>query len=513
MKKSILFTDIVGYSKLTGQNQSLALELLAEHDKIIEPIIKRYDGQIVKRIGDAIVAIFEQAAHAAQASVEIQQSLKNRNNRNQKSRQILIRIGIHYGDIIYKNDEVYRQGYEIASQIQPIAEFGGISISEDFFSEGAVQNELIIRGVKNNFYVRPVANFILKSSSGPQLIYKLYLNIIDWYDESFNDVTNYLKHQNINKENYNLINIKDIYAIQNKSHLIKAKNFLDENDLSCAIYHHQMHLFCSADNNLEFSLKIFAECGLCRLVENELKKIKYESHDLKLIHGINYFNNKQFDLAKSELDQCIQSSQTDYIIIDALYYLICIYYIEEDYSKICELYNSNKLFINSHKIHQNYFKLIFKVAKYLQSTDDIDKSELLRIVKNFDSIIISKLNISDKKYSLFLYHILISVSSKYIGIDEALRLQNDAAILITECSDAVSGFLLKQLYKKNPMLHQLITTPLEIELFEDEGFDSYDLDDILSEQKEAVIFCPSCGAKNSNKFKFCTSCGEKLVKI
>ena len=46
-KQSILFTDIVGYSKLTGENQSLALELLNEHDKIIEPIIKRYSGIIV----------------------------------------------------------------------------------------------------------------------------------------------------------------------------------------------------------------------------------------------------------------------------------------------------------------------------------------------------------------------------------------------------------------------------------------------------------------------------------
>ena len=112
----------------------------------------------------------------------------------------------------------------MASQIEPIAEFGGISISKDFL-KCSIKNELIINGVKNNFYVRPVANFMLKSSSDPQLIYKLYLNIIDWYDESFNNVTNYLEHQNISKENYNLINIKDIYDIKNKSHLIKAKKF------------------------------------------------------------------------------------------------------------------------------------------------------------------------------------------------------------------------------------------------------------------------------------------------
>ena len=236
-KQSILFTDIVGYSKLTGENQSLALELLNEHDKIIEPIIKRYSGIIVKRIGDAIVAIFDDSKHAAQSSVEIQQSLKNRNNRNQKSRQILIRIGIHYGDIIYKNDEIYGKGYEIASQIEPIAEFGGISISEDFFLKSCDKDELIINGVKNNFYVKPVANFILKSSTRPVLVYKLYLNIIDWYDESFNDVSNYLEQQNINQEEYNTINYKDIYKSKNNSHIVKAKEYLEFNDLSYAVYH------------------------------------------------------------------------------------------------------------------------------------------------------------------------------------------------------------------------------------------------------------------------------------
>ena len=56
---NIMFTDMVGYSKLTGDDQHLALELLKEHDKIIEPIINRYNGKIVKRIGDAIVATFD----------------------------------------------------------------------------------------------------------------------------------------------------------------------------------------------------------------------------------------------------------------------------------------------------------------------------------------------------------------------------------------------------------------------------------------------------------------------
>ena len=86
MNTNIMFTDIVGYSKLTGDDQNLALELLKKHDKIIEPIIKQYRGSIVKRIGDAIVAIFENPNDIIQSAVEIQQALKNRNNRNTKSK-------------------------------------------------------------------------------------------------------------------------------------------------------------------------------------------------------------------------------------------------------------------------------------------------------------------------------------------------------------------------------------------------------------------------------------------
>ena len=88
MNTNVMFTDMVGYSKLTGDDQNLALELLKEHDRIIEPLIAKYKGTIVKRIGDAIVAIFDDPSNIIQSAVEIQQSLKNRNNRNTKSKSI-----------------------------------------------------------------------------------------------------------------------------------------------------------------------------------------------------------------------------------------------------------------------------------------------------------------------------------------------------------------------------------------------------------------------------------------
>jgi len=213
MKKNILFTDIVGYSTLTGNDQSLALELLNEHDKIIEPIIFRYKGTIVKRIGDAIVAIFDDTTQMIQASIEVQQSLKNRNNRNIKSRQLVLRIGLHYGEVSIQDNEVYGQGYDLASEIEPICEYGGIAISESIYSQSHENNELIVKGVNNHFFIYPIAEFKFKSNPKPVLVYKLYLNLLDWYDELYTNTSNYLEEQNVSNEKYNNSNLHNYYQI------------------------------------------------------------------------------------------------------------------------------------------------------------------------------------------------------------------------------------------------------------------------------------------------------------
>ena len=182
MNTYVMFTDMVGYSKLTGDDQNLALELLKEHDKIIEPIIYNNQGAIVKRIGDAIVATFSQSEQIIDSAVEIQNALKKRNISNTKSRQIVIRIGLHYVDVVLKNDEVYGLGYDIASSIEPIGEFGGIAFSQDLYENSHYNDELVVKGSNNHFFVRPVAKFSFKVCPEPITVYKLYLSLLDWYD-------------------------------------------------------------------------------------------------------------------------------------------------------------------------------------------------------------------------------------------------------------------------------------------------------------------------------------------
>ena len=522
MNTNILFTDIVGYSKLTGDDQSLALELLNEHDKIIEPIISRYSGKIVKRIGDAIVAIFDDSKNMVQTSIEIQQSLKNRNNRNIKSRHLILRIGLHYGDVTIKNNEVYGKGYDLASEIEPICEYGGIAISDTVYSQVSEDNELIIQGVNNNFFINPIAEFNFKSQSSPVLIYKLYLNLLDWYDELYTDASKYLSNQHISDDKYNINNLKDYYSSNLDVHLDLAESFLNKHNLSYAIYHYKIYLDYSTKPSSDIELKIlkiFAECGLIRLVNKTFKNNNFGNNNLvSLIQGINLLNQKSWDDAINKFETFLYNDSSDFLI-DGFYYLITTLFKQNKYDSIIKLIDSKKKHINQTNIHAFIIPIIKEIAlfKLNNNNDDI----IIKLSSKFDNYLASLDKLIEKKYALFLYYPLLSFHQHHTTIENAINIQNQATTVIKECESAISGFLLRQLFLKNPILHQIIMEPLALEFIEDEGLDEYNLDDIFKEvsvsdysetkQKENSKICTTCDAKNSIKFQFCISCGGKFI--
>ena len=507
MDTNILFTDIVGYSKLTGNDQSLALELLNEHDKIIEPIISRYDGKILKRIGDAIVAIFDKTENMIQTSIEIQQSLKNRNNRTIKSRQLVLRIGLHYGSVVIQDDEVHGSGYDLVCEIEPICEYGGVAISHDVYLQAHLDSELIVKGINNYFFINPIAKFNFKSSSKPVFIYKLYLNLLDWYDEPYQDTAKYLLDQNVNNKKYDH-NILTQYSLKELNHhLDSAQSLLNQHNLSYAIYHYQCYDNYSTikDNKIElYILKIFAECGLVRLVNAGLKKLDYKNSDISLIKGINFFNQKKFDDALFEFEQHLESDSYSENL-DSMYYVIVILFRKKSYDKILH-------FIESQKAHMITYPMHSLLLNHIQNIiSNQNQKSLLNIYTKFLDDIQSIKNLNDKKYGLFIYYILIKLSQEHIDSEQAIHIQNEAIALIKRCESSISGFLLKQLFFKNPELHKMIMEPIELEFIDDEGIDDYDFDDVLIEQKEAFKFCTSCGQKNNTEFQFCIKCGEKLI--
>jgi class 3 adenylate cyclase/TolB-like protein len=130
---AIMFTDIVGFSALTQENEVLALELLDEHFELLRPIISKFEGIEIKTMGDSFMLEFVSPLQAVKCAIEFQRVLLKRNLDVPQERQIVIRIGIHLGDVEHRDDDVFGDGVNIASRIQPIAEPGGIAISRQVY--------------------------------------------------------------------------------------------------------------------------------------------------------------------------------------------------------------------------------------------------------------------------------------------------------------------------------------------------------------------------------------------
>ncbi|MBI3189343.1 MAG: hypothetical protein HYZ33_01715 [Ignavibacteriales bacterium] len=128
---AIMFTDIVSFSKQMGKDEHATLTLLDIHNNIVSQIIEKHKGRIIKSIGDAFFVEFDSSVSAVACAIETQTTLKEHNEAHPEEHPIVIRIGVHVGDVVKKNNDLFGDGVNIAARIQPKAEPGGICISED----------------------------------------------------------------------------------------------------------------------------------------------------------------------------------------------------------------------------------------------------------------------------------------------------------------------------------------------------------------------------------------------
>ena len=126
---AIMFADVVGYSRMMAVNEEQTLELLKNFENICSPIISDNEGKIVKKVGDELFCEFSSAKEAVDCALKIQKTIQSYNDSRPKDFKLQVRIGIHVGDIVLRDGDVFGDGVNVASRIQPFASPGGICIS------------------------------------------------------------------------------------------------------------------------------------------------------------------------------------------------------------------------------------------------------------------------------------------------------------------------------------------------------------------------------------------------
>ena len=129
---AVLAADVAGYSRLMGADEEGTLNRLkAIRKAIVDPKIVEHRGRIVKTTGDGMLVEFASAVDAARCAVEMQRDTAAHNADVPQHIRIEFRIGVHVGDIIIDDNDIFGDGVNIAARLEGLAESGGVCISDD----------------------------------------------------------------------------------------------------------------------------------------------------------------------------------------------------------------------------------------------------------------------------------------------------------------------------------------------------------------------------------------------
>ena len=147
---AVMFTDVAGYTAMSSKDEATALELLKKHRSLLNSVFPRYGGRVVKTMGDGFLVEFASAVEAVNCAVELQQEMGRFNATLAEGQKVMVRVGIHVGDLVHSGDDVLGDAVNVASRVEPQAEPGEVCVTRQVVDqvEGKVRWRLSSMGAK-----------------------------------------------------------------------------------------------------------------------------------------------------------------------------------------------------------------------------------------------------------------------------------------------------------------------------------------------------------------------------
>jgi len=131
---AVMFTDIVGFSRMMEEDEKGTLVTLDFHNKLVREQVERFRGGVIKTIGDAFLAQFNTTLDAVQCALAVQEGIREYNEAK-LGKPLTLRIGVHLGDIYFYENDALGEGINIASRLQSATKPGHITISREVYSQ------------------------------------------------------------------------------------------------------------------------------------------------------------------------------------------------------------------------------------------------------------------------------------------------------------------------------------------------------------------------------------------
>src|SRR5579872_1132342 len=170
---AILAADVVGYSRLMGEDEAGTANAVREHREAAYPIVANLGGRLVKTMGDGLLLEFSSVVAAVECAMAMQKQMVERNSGVPESRRILYRIGVNLGDVLVDGEDILGDGVNIAARLEGIAEAGGICLSSWAYDHvrGRVEAEFVDLGEKAlKNIARPIRVFAVHDGSAREYV-------------------------------------------------------------------------------------------------------------------------------------------------------------------------------------------------------------------------------------------------------------------------------------------------------------------------------------------------------